>query len=168
MSSNAVVPSLSRELPVLFAYIGWANFYDGTESVSGNFAWLAEHPDDNAEASAFVTDDGYFYCGVGRGALGATRLHVVFVAKDPKDGVRKVVGIYASAQPRPGDGGWMNVRTRLACRFPLDDRPVVDEWPGLRESEDGLVGLRANRTHTWNSYSASSWYASGLRLPPRR
>ena len=68
MSSNANVPSLSRELPVLFAYIGWANFYDSTESISGNFAWLAEHPDDNAEASAFVTDDGYFYCGVGRGA----------------------------------------------------------------------------------------------------
>jgi HNH endonuclease len=132
MFSNAVVPSLSRELPVLFAYIGWANFYDGTESISGNFAWLAEHPDDNAEASAFVTDDGYFYCGVGRGALGATRLHVVFVAKDPKDGVRKVVAIYASAQPRPGDGGWMNVRTRLACRFPLEDRPVVDEWPGAQ------------------------------------
>src|SRR4051812_22969096 len=88
---------LEQSLPVLFAYIGWAEYYDGTEAISGNFAWLQEHPTDNAEAAAFRRDDdGYFYCGVGRGALGVEALHVVLVARERPDDHRRVVGVYAA------------------------------------------------------------------------
>ena len=124
---------LEQELPVLFAYIGWADNYDGTEAISGNFAWLYDHPTDNAESAAFQRDtDGYFYCGVGRGNLGVEVLHVVFVAREHPGDDRKVVGLYAAAEPCPGDGTWMNVKARYAHRFALQERQRVPYWPGTQ------------------------------------
>lgn len=132
MNAADTVVKLAEPSSILFAYIGWADFYDGTENVSGNFAWLEDHPIDNSEASAFVADNEYFYCGIGRGALGVARTHVAFVARDPADHLRKVVGLYAHAEPRPAAGNWMNVRTRYALRYPVDMRPVVPNWPGAQ------------------------------------
>jgi hypothetical protein len=67
MTSMAFKTALAKELPVLFVYIGWAEYYDGTEPINGNFRWIKAHPTENWEARAFLRDDdGYFYCGIGR------------------------------------------------------------------------------------------------------
>ncbi len=44
MLRKRMVVALNEKLPVLFAYIGWAPTYDGTEPISGGHGYLKEHP----------------------------------------------------------------------------------------------------------------------------
>jgi hypothetical protein len=130
MISASLKTALKKELPILFAYVGWANYYDGTEPIRGNFEWLKRNPKRNWEANAFSKeDDGHFYCGVGRGILPSiSQLHVVLVARDPIDGELKVVGLYAAAA-LVGSDAWPQARTKNAVRFPIGTRPSVSGWP---------------------------------------
>ena len=82
--SSAMVTTLKRQLPVLFVHIGWANYYDGTEAVKGNFSFLIDNPKDNSESLAFLrNDDGWFYCGIGMGTVPHEVLHIVLDYTDP-------------------------------------------------------------------------------------
>lgn len=38
--SKSLSAALTKDLPVLFVYIGWAKFYDGTEEIVGNHRGL--------------------------------------------------------------------------------------------------------------------------------
>ncbi len=130
MASEALQAALRRTLPVLYAYIGWSRFYDGTEPIQGGHAFLKQHPRNNMEARAFVKDgDGLSTCGVGRGFVSTSPLHIVFVARDPADHLRKVVGIYAAAT-LARYRSWMVATTRHAFLVPLGQRPRVAAWPG--------------------------------------
>jgi hypothetical protein len=68
----------SRErLALLFAHIGWAHYYDGTEPIHGNFSYLKDDPKHemkNWEAEAFLKNDGVFSCGIGAGKVSSQRL----------------------------------------------------------------------------------------------
>ena len=138
--------ALGQDLPILFAYIGWANRYDGTEPIRGGHAFLKRSPRDNMEMSAFFRDgDGLFSCGVGRGIISAPRLHVVFVARDPADGLRKIVGVYGNARLEQYVRSWMVARAQHAYLLPPRIRPRVAVWPGgqgMRRwaSRDGMPG----------------------------
>ncbi len=145
MPTDALVKALAERLPVLFAYVGWARRYDGTESIRGNFTYLKKHPKDNSEAEAFRrAGTGYYSCGIGRGALPPTRLHVVLVARDPATKQRKVVGLYPSARVDM-DETWAVARTRHAVLIPVGERPNLTGWPegmGMRRwaSRGGAQG----------------------------
>lgn len=116
---------------MLFVNIGWSEGYDGRESVVGGHSWLREHADIAAESCAFARRaDGFYRSGVGRGRLSDTRLHVVFVARDPKDRLRRVVGAYVAAEVVGDNAGWVSVQARDAVLFPADDRPEAMEWKG--------------------------------------
>jgi hypothetical protein len=131
MTSESTKTALNEKLPILFAYVGWAERYDGTEPINGNFSWIKDNPTENWEAKAFSrAPDGYLYCGIGRGIPARTRLHVAFVARDPKDHNLKIVGIYAAAQIVPTQDTWARVRTRNIVFFPVGQRPLVPMWPG--------------------------------------
>jgi hypothetical protein len=133
MTSVALKTALTKQLPVLFAYIGWAEHYDGTEPIDGNFSWIKDNPTENWERNAFQkVGDGNFYCGVGRGSVSSTtQLHVVFVARDPLDQRMKVVGIYPAASIVPREDTWTQVRTKNAVLF-RGRRPLVASWPGYQ------------------------------------
>ena len=131
MAFESTKTALSEKLAILFAYVGWAERYDGTEPINGNFSWIKDNPTENWEAKAFLrAPDGYFYCGIGRGIPASTRLHVAFVARDPKDHNLKNVGIYAAAQIVPTQDTWAQVRTRNIVFFPVGQRRLVPVWPG--------------------------------------
>src|SRR5690242_20706906 len=112
MSYNSFQRVLETELPVLFAYVGWANEYNGTEPVRGSHAYLKAHPKDTntADARAFMRDGKIFRCGVGNGS-GPSPLHVVFVARDPISGITKVVGLYGSASLELRSDDWADAIT---------------------------------------------------------
>ena len=130
-TARALKGSLRERLPVLFVYIGWAQYYNGTEAIKGNFQWVKEQPTDNSEHQAFIRNpDGYYHCGAGRRILPTVPFHVVFVARDPADGPQKVVGLYAAARSVAGDDAWKYVRTKVAMRFPSEKRPPIPLWPG--------------------------------------
>jgi hypothetical protein len=130
MIPRGFMSALDADLPVLFAYIGWAVCYDGTEPVVGGSVWVREHPNDNGEAAAFRRDDGIFRCGVGRGETPPS-LHVVFAALDPSTQTRKVVGVYAGAVTEEPDAtSWVSAKTRHAYLIPADRRPSLSAWPG--------------------------------------
>lgn len=119
MPLDTIAKAFATKLPVLFVYVGWARYYDGTESIRGNFAYLKKHPKNNSEAEAFRrARDGYYYCGVGSGRLSSTHLHIVLVARDTVSKQRKVVGLYPSAKVNL-DGTWAVAQTRHAVRIPL-------------------------------------------------
>lgn len=120
---------VKSERAVLFVLIGWARKYDGTESIVGNHRYLQDHPEDNSEAQAFVPrDDGYHYCGVGRGELHEKTLDVAFVARHEESGTYLVVGVYEGAEVMPGDY-WTTIRTKAAYLYPVGDRPTLETWP---------------------------------------
>src|SRR4051812_19432727 len=102
---------LTKKLPVLFAHVGWAEYYDGTEAIDGNFSWIKNHPTQNWEANAFWRrQDGYFYCGIGRGKMPQGELHVVFVARNPLNKIMQIVGIYAASAIVDTNDSWAQVR----------------------------------------------------------
>ena len=115
MTAVAFKIALTKQLPILFAYIGWAENYDSTKPIDGNFGWLKDNPNKNWEAEAFLKDDdGYFYCGAGFGKISpATPMHMVFVSRDTVDKKMKVVGIYAAAKSVPTKSNWPRVRTKM-------------------------------------------------------
>jgi hypothetical protein len=133
-SSTVLSPDFAKalelDLPILFAYIGWAHDYDGSEAVRGTHAYLRANPDDKhtSEAQAFRRKRGYFSSGVGRG-YGPERLHVVLIALDPVSNAKRVVGVYAAAMLEH-DSDWSFARTRTAVLIPVDRRPnLTADWP---------------------------------------
>ena len=135
MKSNAISQMKTESLPILFAYIGWADRYDGTEPIKGNFSFIQENPKETSEAYAFQRDkDGLYHCGVGRGELSNKRLHVVLVARDTKDQQIKIVGLYPTAQIEMQDY-WAVAICRCPILIPANCRPKLEHWPagqGLR------------------------------------
>jgi HNH endonuclease len=130
MLSTRFTKALATKLPVLFAYIGWTNEYDGTEPVRGTHGYLTTHPEDTntSEARAFVKDEGVFRCGVGRGN-GPRRLHVVFTARHTASSTMRVVGLYAAATLEY-ESDWSFAQTRTAVLIPVDRRPRLSvKWP---------------------------------------
>ncbi len=155
MTIVAFKTALGKQLPVLFAHIGWAEFYDGTEPIDGNFSWIREHPKENWEREAFLKGaGGNFYCGVGRGAIPHTQLHVVFVARDPSDQRMKVVGIYAAASIVQTEDDWIQVRTKNAMLLPVGLRSLVKSWP---------VGM-GTRRWAWRDRANGAEYPSLRRF----
>lgn len=133
MSTSRIQLELDKPLPVLFVYIGWANRYDGSEPLVGSHEFLREYPDDAGEARAFLSDGGSYTCGIGRGKIVPDKLHIVFVARDPADGQRKVVGLYASASASPRrrtSNAWWDATTRNAILITSGRRTRVAGWPG--------------------------------------
>jgi len=133
MNDDSFSNKLAQGLPVLFCYIGWAEFYDGTEAIIGN-AWLDNNPT-NAESAAFVEgEDGYFRCGIGSGNISDMPIHVVFVARDPADHLRKVIGIYAAAMVENSDDPdvWPRALTHYAVMYPSSRRSELNNnaWAG--------------------------------------
>jgi hypothetical protein len=151
MVSKYFRTALQEELPVLFAFIGWTREYNGSEPVVGTHGWLKAHPDENWEAEAFMQGrrTARFGCGIGHGALDCSRLHVVFVSRDPEDGRRKVVGIYAAADVDT-NRGYPRASTKAALLFPAGARPVLNRWPG----DQGV------RRWAWRGGSAGVEHAS--------
>jgi hypothetical protein len=131
MPSKLFLSALAQDLPVLFAYIGWASEYDGTNAVIGGHGWLKGNPRENGEARAFVRQDGFFFGGIGRGNIAYPHLHVVFVAVDPETQIKRVVGIYAGATVETQDNMWTVAKTRHAIGISIDRRPKLAAWvPG--------------------------------------
>lgn len=129
MTSAALKNALGKDLPVLFAHIGWARHYNGTEPIRGNFSFLQANPKNetnNWEAEAFLKNGGVFRCGIGSG-VSPQQLHVVFVARDPTDQIMKVIGIYAAASAT-GEK-WKEVQTANAELLPYPSRLSVPKWP---------------------------------------
>ncbi len=133
MKSN--VSSRAESLPVLFVYIGWAERYDGTEPIEGDFSYFKRKSAEISEAYAFYRDrDGLYRCGVGRGKIVSKRLNVVFVARDKRGQRMKIVGIYPAAQIEM-DSGWAVATCRRPVLLPPYSRPELEHWPagqGLR------------------------------------
>lgn len=133
MKSKAM--SRIESLPILFAYIGWAERYDGTEPIEGDFSYFKKKSADISEAYAFHRDsDGLYRCGVGRGQLNRKRLNVVFVARDKKSHQMKIVGLYPAAQIEMDDY-WAVAACRRPILIPPSRRPKLEYWPagmGLR------------------------------------
>ncbi len=129
--SSAMVKTLKQKLPVLFVHIGWAKFYDGTEAIKGNFSFLIDNPIDNSESFAFLRDDdGWFYCGIGMGTVPHEVLHIVLVARDPKDQRIKVVGLYPTSRVEHEKSGWAIARCWHAILISATRRPAISRWPG--------------------------------------
>jgi 5-methylcytosine-specific restriction endonuclease McrA len=143
MLSKAAIAALTVDLPVLFAYIGWADDYDGTGPVIGKHRHLKTNPYQNTEVRAFDKgDDHIFSCGIGSGQT-PTLIHVVFVALDPAAHTKKLVGLYAKATVEM-DGTWAQARTSHGVLIPVDRRPKLSvEWPsgqGIRRWAKREVG----------------------------
>ncbi len=124
-----------ESLPILFVYIGWADRYDGTEPIEGDFSYFKKKSAAISEAHAFFPDsDGLYHCGVGRGQIGPKRLHVVFVARDKKNSQMKIVGLYSAARIEMDDD-WAVATCKRAVLLPPSSRPSLQSWPtgmGLR------------------------------------
>ena len=152
MQSNNINWKKSEPLPILFAHIGWADRYDGTEPIQGNFSYIRDNPDETSEAYAFHRDtDRLYRCGVGQGDLSDKRLHIVFVARDPKDCQLKVVGLYPSAQIE-----MEKLWAVATCRHPILIhsvlRPMLEHWPvgrGIRRWawRGGVNGTEHGKLH---------------------
>ncbi|MBX3120963.1 MAG: HNH endonuclease [Fimbriimonadaceae bacterium] len=123
------------ELSILFVYIGWAERYDGTEPIEGDFSYFKRPSAVISEASAFHPDkDGLYRCGIGRGELGGKRLNVVFVARNRKSNQLKIVGIYVDARVEMDDD-WAVAVCNKAILIPSQRRTTLGHWPsgqGLR------------------------------------
>jgi len=118
-----------KSLPILFAYIGWAERYDGSEPIQGDFSYFKKRSAVISEAHAFFPDgDGLYRCGVGRGMLGPKRLHVVFVARDKKNHQMKIVGLYPGAKIEMDDD-WAVATCKRAVLLPPSRRPKLASWP---------------------------------------
>lgn len=118
-----------ESLPILFAYIGWAERYDGTEPINGNFSYFKKSSAQISEANAFRPGrDGLFRCGVGRGQIGPKRLHVVFVARDKKNHQMKIVGLYPAAKIEMDDN-WAVATCKRSVLLPPSHRPRLQSWP---------------------------------------
>lgn len=122
-------------LPILFAYIGWAERYDGTEPIKGGFSHFKKKSADISEACAFYRDgDGLYRCGVGRGDLGEMRLNVVLVARENKHEPMRIVGLYPFAKIEMEDY-WAVAACNKPILIPPKLRPKLKHWPagqGLR------------------------------------
>jgi len=71
------------DVAVLFVLIGWAQRYDGTESIIGGHSYQNNNPGSNTEMAAFVSDSkGYYCCGIDGGNVDEPSLDVVFVARN--------------------------------------------------------------------------------------
>jgi hypothetical protein len=84
---------------VLFVNIGWAERYDGTQKIQGDFDYIRANngdPDRISEGSAFRADvSGQVSCGVGIGRVEPDEsIDVVFVARNPRTSEYQIVGIY--------------------------------------------------------------------------
>jgi hypothetical protein len=129
MKSDSLSSTNIASLPILFVYIGWADRYDGTEPIKGDFSYFRNKSADISEASAFHPDsDGLYRCGVGRGQLVNYGLNVVLVARDDKDGQMKLVGLYPNAKIEMDDY-WAVAACRKPVLIPPDRRPKLDYWP---------------------------------------
>ena len=125
--SRAASEAMKERLPVLFVHIGWARRYDGTEEIVGNFSYLQEHPKDNSEAHAFHRgQDGYYRCGIGRGAIDHSA-HVVLLARDPKNNRLKIVGLYPQSHFEMEDD-WAIALCRNAIAISPAHRPLLRQW----------------------------------------
>jgi hypothetical protein len=145
MAASALRRELALDLPVIFVYIGWAKDYDGTEPIIGTHGYLKTHQYRTSEARAFTQDStGHYRCGVGEGDVLESRAHIVFLARDPHSGARRIVGVYAAATFEPG-GSWRTAKTRNAVLIAIDQRMPLRSWPGthgmrrwaLREQSSG-------------------------------
>jgi hypothetical protein len=160
MATRSLRNELGRQLPVLFAHIGWAHHYDGSEPIRGNFAWLKENPRENGEASAFLPDSrGFFGCGIGPGGVKHDKIHVGFLARDPADHFLKVVGLYAAAtvEANPEDPNWPRARTKNGLLLPLSRRRPIAVWPGGRgirrwASRDGFGAEHPRLQAVWERF----------------
>lgn len=133
MKSKAT--SRIESLPALFAYIGWAERYDGTEPIKGGFSHFKKKSADISEACAFHRDsDGLYRCGVGSGDLGDMRLNVVLVARENRYEPMKIVGLYPAAKIEMDDY-WAVAACKHSILIPPYRRPTLKHWPtgqGLR------------------------------------
>ena len=146
---------------VVFVLIGWAHRYDGTEAITGNHAYLRDHPEDNSEAQAFVRHrDGYYYCGAGSGELHEKRADIVLVARDDQHDAYKVVGIYRQAEVTES-GVWTTIRTRTATLFPVNKRPVIHRWP----SGQGMRRWAHRVSSKGRTHAALLSFYRAIRLP---
>ena len=115
---------------VLFVNIGWAESYSGDELNEGNHRFLQKTGDDCAELYAFsATEEGLYRCGIGRGAVDAARLDVVFVTRPAGEKGHCVVGLYFDVRWDQHGDGWVNVYTADVIPIATSHRPAV-AWPG--------------------------------------
>lgn len=117
--------------PVLVVLIGWARYYDGTETIVGGHRHLQSNPDDNGEMQAFVRQsDGYFRCGAGKGEIHEDNADIVFIARNPRTLNYEVVALYrgCGSQVDP-EYNWCTVQTKRAVLFPVGRRPHCSVWP---------------------------------------
>ncbi len=120
-----------NEVAVLFVLIGWADRYDGTESIIGGHGHLQNNPNNNSEMKAFVcNNDGYYYCGAGDGEINEKSLDVIFVARNIDSDIYQVIGIYSNVEVIEDNyRTWKKVRTKEARLIPPEDRPTLPSWP---------------------------------------
>lgn len=132
MVDKSFAAALADDSPVLFVYIGWTELYDGSELPEGAHAFLKERPEDAGEARAFAKRGGLFRCGIGHGEIAEPGIHIVFVARRPREKVRRIVGVYAGARPRlrHASSNWWDAETRHARIIPALMRPALSTWPG--------------------------------------
>ncbi len=137
-----------ESLPILFAYIGWAERYDGTEPIEGDFAYFKKKSAAISEARAFFPcSDGLYYCGVGRGQIGPKRLHVVFVARDKKNHQMKIVGLYPAAKIEMDDD-WAVATCKRSVLLPPSHRPRLQSWPtGMGQRRWAWRGGESGKEH---------------------
>ena len=139
MKSKAT--SRNESLPILFVYIGWAERYDGTEPIEGDFSYFKRKSAEISEAYAFHRySDGLYRCGVGRGQISGNRLNVVFVARDKKSHQMKIVGLYPSAQIEMDD--YWAIAT---CRRPILNSALPSTNTGILACWNGPTTLGMER-----------------------
>jgi hypothetical protein len=135
----------SPSVAVLFILIGWAERYDGTESIVGGHSYLQNNPNKNTERAAFVCDSkGFYSCGIDKGEVHETLLDVVFVARNIQSDRYEVVGLYSNVKVTgTGTGTWRKARTKQAVLIPPGKRPVVLKYPtgkGMRRWAHRIAG----------------------------
>jgi hypothetical protein len=123
---------------ILFVNVGWTKFYDGSEPVEGDHAWIITHSQDPkqiSEGQAFRSRaDGMVTCGVGYGRVWQQgRTDVVFVARDPVTLDYKSVGIYFDPSFSYEDVGQPPREFGIAATnryylIPVMQRPIIN-WP---------------------------------------
>ena len=146
---------------VLFVLIGWAERYEGNETVSGNHGYLKNHPQDSTESRAFKKrDDGYYHCGAGRGKIDEPSFDVVFVARHEKTKSYKTVCVYRNVEQE--DGYWLTVKTKFAKFYSVDERPRLEEWPSGQNVRRWAKRIRSR------GREYESLYKAYLRLETNR
>jgi hypothetical protein len=163
MLQMAFQRALQKDLPVLFAYIGWASKYDGTEPIIGGHRYLRTNPWDNSDIRAFTKEEQLYSCGIGRGTT-PDRFHAVFLATLPKSQQMKIVGVYADAHGveehetrvtrsgRTWDSIWSRAFSDHAVLVPQGRRPTITDWaPGQGQRR-------------WASGSSARTYPALLKL----